>query len=39
MKNIFRDVLVCGLVALVTFISITGILLIKFPVQNLIYFH
>ena len=38
MKNIFRDVLICGLVALVTFISITGILLI-IPVQNLIYFH
>ena len=38
MKNIFRDVLICGLVALVAFISIAGILLI-IPVQNLIYFH
>ena len=39
MKNIFRAGLACGLVALVAFISITEILLIKFPVQTLIYFH
>jgi hypothetical protein len=39
MKNIFRAGLACGLVALVTFVSITGIFLIKFPAQTLIYFH